>query len=222
TALSLAIDFSPLGRIRGGIEAVTGRDILTGAELSAAERLLGIIPGGRAARGLDAIDDAVGAGRGIRNAVGSTPPRPRGGGGAPPPRGGGPPGGGGGRPPGGGPPGGGRGGGGRGGGGWGGGGRGGDGGEPPEGPRRPGGDGGDADRAMGDLTRGGGAKASDLVGFGESQGWTRTQTENGPIKFVDENGVTRLTIKSGSPRAPGSAHPHVEMRNADGQRIDPD
>lgn len=75
---------------------------------------------------------------------------------------------------------------------------------------------------MGDLTRGGGAKASDLVGFGESQGWTRTQTENGPIKFVDENGVTRLTIKSGSPRAPGSAHPHVEMRNADGQRIDPD
>src|SRR5690606_17862615 len=120
TALSLAIDFSPLGRIRGGIEAVTGRDILTGAELSAAERLLGIIPGGRAARGLDAIDDAVGAGRGIRDAVGSTPPRPRGGGGAPPPRGGGPPGGGGGRPPGGGPPGGGRGGGGRGGGGRGG------------------------------------------------------------------------------------------------------
>ncbi len=32
--------------------------------------------------------------------------------------------------------------------------------------------------------------------------------------------MTRLTIKSGTPRAPGSGAPHIEIRNAAGQRID--
>ena len=79
----------------------------------------------------------------------------------------------------------------------------------------------DADFALGQLTRGGSAKASELVEFGMAHGWTRVQTATGPIKFVDANGVTRVTIKGGSPRAPGSNFPHVEIRNAAGQRIDP-
>jgi hypothetical protein len=79
----------------------------------------------------------------------------------------------------------------------------------------------DADFALGQLTRSGSGKASELVDFAKSQGWTRSQTATGPIKFIDDNGVTRLTIKSGSPRAPGSNFPHVEVRNAAGQRVDP-
>lgn len=64
-------------------------------------------------------------------------------------------------------------------------------------------------------------KASELEKYAQSEGWTKIQTANGPPKYVDENGVTRLTIKSGTDRAPGSAGPHVEIRNADGQRVDP-
>ena len=79
----------------------------------------------------------------------------------------------------------------------------------------------DADFALSQLTRSGSGKASELIDFATRQGWTRSQTATGPIKFVDNNGVTRLTIKSGSPRAPGSNFPHVEVRNAAGQRVDP-
>ena len=79
----------------------------------------------------------------------------------------------------------------------------------------------DADFAMGQLTRNGNAKASQLEEFGKSNGWVRSQTETGPIKFRDENGILRLTIKKGTGRAPGSSDPHVEMRNSDGDRIDP-
>lgn len=64
-------------------------------------------------------------------------------------------------------------------------------------------------------------KASDLERYAESQGWTRTQTPNGPAKYVDENGVPRMTVKQGSDRTPGSENPHVELRNEQGQRIDP-
>ncbi|MGA9873882.1 MAG: hypothetical protein WBQ44_22425, partial [Rhodococcus sp. (in: high G+C Gram-positive bacteria)] len=64
-------------------------------------------------------------------------------------------------------------------------------------------------------------KASDLERYAQSEGWTKIQTANGPPKYIDENGVTRLTIKSGTDRAPGSGGPHVEIRNADGQRVDP-
>ncbi|WP_241072541.1 hypothetical protein [Achromobacter xylosoxidans] len=65
------------------------------------------------------------------------------------------------------------------------------------------------------------AKASELKRYAEGQGWKASQTEGGPLKYVDDNGVARLTIKQGSSRAPGSADPHVEFKNATGQRTDP-
>lgn len=64
-------------------------------------------------------------------------------------------------------------------------------------------------------------KASELEKYAQEQGWTRSKTENGPIKYTDENGVVRITIKRGSNRAPGSENPHVEIRNSEGVRIDP-
>ena len=76
------------------------------------------------------------------------------------------------------------------------------------------------DVALSQLTRGLDATASQLIRFVTAQGWRRVQTPTGPIKFVDANGIVRLTIKQGSPRAPGSGSPHVEMRNARGERID--
>lgn len=45
--LSMGLDFVPyVGTAKGVVEAVTGRDLLTGQELSDSERLLGLIPGG--------------------------------------------------------------------------------------------------------------------------------------------------------------------------------
>jgi RHS repeat-associated protein len=79
----------------------------------------------------------------------------------------------------------------------------------------------DADFAIGQLTAGGRATASRLDKFGAAQGWARSQTATGPVKYADENGVVRLTIKQGSPRTPGSGGPHVELRNVDGLRVDP-
>lgn len=46
------------------------------------------------------------------------------------------------------------------------------------------------------------------------------QSAGGPLKYVDESGVIRMTIKQGSQRAAGSGFPHVELRNALGKRID--
>ncbi|MEV8565607.1 hypothetical protein AB0436_08520 [Streptomyces sp. NPDC051322] len=69
---------------------------------------------------------------------------------------------------------------------------------------------------------GGHRTASGIREWAQEQGWTETQTENGPPKFTDENGVVRVTLKQGSGRAPGSADPHVEIRNANGERIDPE
>ncbi|MBE1502250.1 hypothetical protein H4696_009350 [Amycolatopsis lexingtonensis] len=65
-------------------------------------------------------------------------------------------------------------------------------------------------------------KATELGRFAEEQGWTKQQTPNGPPKYVDDNGVVRMTLKQGSSRAPGSENPHVELRNADGVRVDPE
>ena len=83
----------------------------------------------------------------------------------------------------------------------------------------------DAGKKTNDLAKlfGNGSKpnASDLKKYAENQGWTYSRTENGPIKYTDENGVVRITIKQGSPRSPGSSNPHVELRNSSGQRIDP-
>ena len=63
--------------------------------------------------------------------------------------------------------------------------------------------------------------ASEIASWAEAQGFTRTQTAKGPIKYVDKNGFVRITLKQGSPRSPGSHHPHVELRDANGRRIDP-
>ena len=64
-------------------------------------------------------------------------------------------------------------------------------------------------------------KASDFKTWAESQqNWYPTQTANGPLKYVDKNGIIRLTLKQGSSRTPGSNHPHVELKNAKGIRID--
>jgi hypothetical protein len=71
------------------------------------------------------------------------------------------------------------------------------------------------------FERGRTPKASELKKFAEEQGWKPTQTANGPLKYIDENGINRLTIKQGSSRAPGSSNPHMELRDASGQRIDP-
>ena len=65
-------------------------------------------------------------------------------------------------------------------------------------------------------------KASDLQDYARKQGWHREQTEGGPEIWKDENNVKRLTIKRGSSRTPGSNNPHVEIRNAQGERIDID
>lgn len=64
-------------------------------------------------------------------------------------------------------------------------------------------------------------KATELKDYAEKQGWKLKQNPDGPPTYVDENGVKRITIKQGTPRAPGSEHPHVEMRDSSGQRIDP-
>jgi RHS repeat-associated protein len=77
------------------------------------------------------------------------------------------------------------------------------------------------DFALGQLTRNGDAGASDLMRSGQDQGWTVSKSPAGPSKFSDESGITRLTIKHGSPRAPGSNLPHIEVRDPTGQRIDP-
>lgn len=78
----------------------------------------------------------------------------------------------------------------------------------------------DPDFAIGQLTSRG-AKASDLSRVAKSQGWRRVQNPDGPIKYLDDSGVPRLTLKSGTARAPGSNFPHVEIRNAAGRRVDP-
>ncbi|WP_280406268.1 hypothetical protein [Nocardia brasiliensis] len=76
-------------------------------------------------------------------------------------------------------------------------------------------------RKLEDLFKERTPKASELEEFAKRQGWTKSQTENGPMKYTDENGIVRMTIKKGSDRAPGSGDPHVEIRDATGQRTDP-
>ncbi len=40
------------------------------------------------------------------------------------------------------------------------------------------------------------------------------QSAGGPLKYVDESGIIRMTIKQGSQRAAGSGFPYLELRNA--------
>jgi len=64
-------------------------------------------------------------------------------------------------------------------------------------------------------------KASELVKLAQGEGWKEVRTKGGPLKFVDKNGVVRMTLKRGSARTSGSESPHVEFRNPAGQRIGP-
>jgi WXG100 family type VII secretion target len=64
-------------------------------------------------------------------------------------------------------------------------------------------------------------KASSIRSWAESQNWVPKQNPNGPLKYIDSNGVPRVTLKKGSPRTPGSGQPHVELKNEHGQRVDP-
>ena len=65
--------------------------------------------------------------------------------------------------------------------------------------------------------------ASELAEWAKSEGWKVKQTPNGPPKFVDNNGVVRVTLKKGGGNAAGeySKLPHVELRNQFGQRVGP-
>ncbi|MGX0889701.1 hypothetical protein AB7M22_001709 [Pseudomonas sp. ADAK2 TE3594] len=63
-------------------------------------------------------------------------------------------------------------------------------------------------------------KASELKQYAEAQGWKLAQTDGGPLNYIDENGIPRVTIKQGSSRAQGSTDPHVEFKNETGQRTD--
>ena len=67
----------------------------------------------------------------------------------------------------------------------------------------------------------GSTKASDIKSKAGSVGFKPTQSGNGPLKMVDENGTARVTIKGGSERAPGSRGPHVELKDSSGQRVNP-
>lgn len=79
-----------------------------------------------------------------------------------------------------------------------------------------------APKTLNDLFKGGRTpNASEISDWAAAQGWTVRQNPNGPLKFVDGNGILRITLKRGSPRAPGSNSPHVEIRNSAGQRVDP-
>lgn len=64
------------------------------------------------------------------------------------------------------------------------------------------------------------AKASELAADALRQGFTAQKATAGPLKFIDGNGVVRLTLKQGSNRTPGSNFAHAEFRNAAGQRVD--
>ncbi|NCR26919.1 MAG: hypothetical protein GPJ15_09745 [Microcystis aeruginosa G11-06] len=56
--LSLLLDFSPIGYWKGLLEAITGRDILTGDKLAWWQRALNLVPGGKGARtAAKAVDD---------------------------------------------------------------------------------------------------------------------------------------------------------------------
>ncbi|HWF74446.1 MAG TPA: hypothetical protein VG186_13945 [Solirubrobacteraceae bacterium] len=75
---------------------------------------------------------------------------------------------------------------------------------------------------LGDLYDGGKVPSeAELHGYAQGQGWQLQPSPTGPPKYVDGNGVPRLTIKSGSARTPGSEGPHIEVRDPSGQRTDP-
>lgn len=49
---------------------------------------------------------------------------------------------------------------------------------------------------------------------------TKINPKASDFQMWAESQQARLTLKQGTPRAPGSNHPHVELKNAKGSRID--
>ena len=72
------------------------------------------------------------------------------------------------------------------------------------------------------IKKDGSTKASDIKAKAEKLGLKPSQTKDGPLKFKDEAGKDRVTIKGGSDRAPGSKGPHVELKDSKGQRVNPE
>lgn len=70
------------------------------------------------------------------------------------------------------------------------------------------------------LLKDGNCPASRLERYCLDQGWTRSRVSHGPIKYVDGNGIDRMTLKSGSARTRGSETPHVALRDESGRRVD--
>ncbi|HLC66562.1 MAG TPA: hypothetical protein VJK52_02885, partial [Candidatus Nanoarchaeia archaeon] len=64
-------------------------------------------------------------------------------------------------------------------------------------------------------------RASDIEAWALAQGWVRSKKPTGPVKYLDEKGIARVTLKKGSSRTPGSDNPHVEFKDIKGQRVDP-
>lgn len=67
----------------------------------------------------------------------------------------------------------------------------------------------------------GATTATEIIRKSEEVGFTATQNATGPLKMVDENGIARVTVKSGSTRTPGSEGPHVALRDSNGKRVSP-
>ncbi|MDB9516438.1 pre-toxin TG domain-containing protein [Roseofilum reptotaenium CS-1145] len=160
--LSLMLDFSPIGYAKGLLEAVVGRDILTGEKLAWWQRALNTVPGGKgvgtAAKAAKAIDKASDIAKATDKAsdIAKTVDK-----------------------------------------------------------------GTDiAKRVDNPFKSGTTPKASEIARWAQDRGWKKTQTPNGPVKYIDDNGVERVTIKRGSSRTPGSENPHVALRDSTGQRID--
>ncbi len=63
--------------------------------------------------------------------------------------------------------------------------------------------------------------ASELEAWAQRQGWTKVEKPGAPIIYRDQNGNTRLKIKHGTARTPGSEQPHAEVFDETGGRIDP-
>ena len=57
---SLLLDFSPIGYAKGLLEAVIGKDILTGDKLAWWQRVLNLVPGGKGARTAAKAVDEIG------------------------------------------------------------------------------------------------------------------------------------------------------------------
>ncbi len=159
--VSLGLDFSPLGPIKGIVEAITGKDMITQKELEWWQRALGVLPVlgaagvlGAMIKGADELGDFGKFAKYVTNAT--------------------------------------------------------------RGPYAA------EVKGLTELFESGKvAKATEIESWAAQSGWQRIKKPTGPIKYFDDAGVERVTIKRGSPRTPGSQDPHISLRNSNDELIDP-